>query len=56
MLRFRRRGVANSGNIDEVLRPLDVLRGDVGEGGPASGDFDRLLDRLLSKTTEHGRE
>ena len=48
--------MTNSSDINQVFRPLNILRGDIGERGPASGDFDRLPDRLLSKGTEHGRE
>jgi hypothetical protein len=50
---LRRRRVANGSDINEVFRPLHILGGDVGEGGPARGGFERFLDRLLSKSTEH---
>jgi hypothetical protein len=45
--------VANSSDIDEVLRPLNVLRSDIWERSLANGLFDGLLRCFLAETAEH---
>jgi hypothetical protein len=55
-LGFWRRGVADSGDINKVFRPLNILRSDIWEGSLAKRRFDRLLYLFLAEGTEHGRE
>jgi len=45
--------VANSSDIDEVLRPLNILRGDIWERSLTDRLFDGLLDCFLAETAEH---
>jgi hypothetical protein len=54
-LRFRRGCVANSGDIYEVLGPLNVVRSDIRERGLAKGGFYGLPELFLAEATEHGR-
>lgn len=45
--------MANSSDIDEVLRPLNILRGDIGERSLTDRLFDGLLDCFLAKSAKH---
>ena len=47
--------MTDSGDIDKVFGPLNILRGDIWERSLAERLFDRLLDWFLAKGTEHGR-
>lgn len=45
--------MANGSDIDEVLRPLNILRGDIWERSLTDRLLDWLLDRFLAETAEH---
>jgi hypothetical protein len=54
-LGFRRRGVSNGSNINEVLRPLNILGSDIWERSLADGLFDGLLYWFLAEAAKHRR-
>jgi hypothetical protein len=53
---FWRRRVADSGDIDKVFGPLNILGSDIWERSLAERLFDGLLDLFLAEATEHGRK
>jgi hypothetical protein len=53
---FWRGGVADSGDINKVFGPLNILRGDIWERSLAERLFDGLLYWFLAEATEHGRK
>jgi hypothetical protein len=55
-LGFWRRGVADSGDINKVFRPLNILWSDIWERSLADGLFDWLLYLFLAESTKHGRK
>jgi len=48
--------VSNGSDINEVLRPLNILGSDIWERSLADGLFDGLLYWFLAKAAEHGRK
>jgi hypothetical protein len=55
-LEFWRRGVTDSGDINKVFGPLNILRSDIWERSLAERLFDGLLHLFLAERTEHGRK